>query len=434
MRIGIKIVLFIILFFNGIHLVFPEKNLYPRRIRPIDKKSINQELENHLSDFQYSDYIDGAANRFLRRWELKGLSMSVVKDGKLVFAKGYGLADAETNLPVTPAHLFRMASVSKLITAIAIMKLVDENKLSLDSYVFGEAGIFNEPEYLSYKDKRIGKIKIRHLLSHSGGWSQRYGDPAFHPLDIARKVGDENPATPDTYLKFVVSRRLHFTPGTRKSYSNMGYVILGKVIEKVSEMPYEEYVNFKILYPLGIYDMHLGKSLLDDRRENEVKYYEQKGSPMVLSSYGSGEYVAKSYGGNNIELLGAAGGWIGSSVELSKLLVAVDGFESVKDVLPGDLIKEMVDPREGWGPYGWMATTNNGYWWRTGSMAGTSAMSKRMPDGTIWVVLINTSSWKGSKFPKEINYLMQKINSRIKQWPERNLFEYANHHEILALN
>jgi len=84
----------------------------------------------------------------------------------------------------------------------------------------------------------------------------------------------------------------------------------------------------------------------------------------------------------------------------------------------------MTDRSNGFAPVGWKATTSNGYWWRTGSFAGTSAMVKRMPDGTLWAVLLNTSTWKSSMFTTDINRLMSGIIWNTGKWPEKNLFDY----------
>ncbi len=88
--------------------------------------------------------FDSVMESFIRRWQVSGASVALVKHGKLVYAKGYGLADKENNEPVQPTHLFRIASISKLVTAVGIMKLVESNQLSLNDTVFGENGILND--------------------------------------------------------------------------------------------------------------------------------------------------------------------------------------------------------------------------------------------------------------------------------------------------
>jgi CubicO group peptidase (beta-lactamase class C family) len=352
------------------------------------------------------------------------MTMSIVKDGKLVYAHGFGFADIETKLPVSPGHLFRVASVSKLITAVAIMKLVEKRALALDSRVFGPKAILKDPTFNTVKDKRLYNITVRHLLAHSGGWSLHYGDPAFNSLVVLERTGETGAASMDSYCRFIATRNLHFEPGTRSSYSNMGYMFLGKVIEAVTGRSYEEFVRTEVLKPIGITDMHIGRSYLSERRLNEVKYYEAEESQMIPAFDGSGRLVPKPYGGNPIELLGPAGGWIASSVELAKLMVLVDGLRNVPDMISHHLINQMAVNKDFRGPLGWKVVKDNGDWIRTGSMAGTSAIMKRQDNGFCWVVVINSSSWKGPRLPAYINYMMGKIEKNIRNWPKNDLFKY----------
>ena len=394
------------------------------RYQDIDDDGLNFKITNNLSEFKESKVIEKQANELLRQWSLAGMTMSIVKNGKLVYAQGFGYADVETKQPVTPGQLFRIASVSKLITAIAIMKLVEHKSISLDSKVFGPNGILKDSVFDTVKDKRLYDITVRHLMAHAGGWSLRYGDMAFNSLLVIELSGETGAATMDSYCRFVASRKLHFAPGTRSSYSNMGYMFLTKVIEAVSGQNYEKYVRNEVLKPIGITDMHIGRSYLSDRRFNEVKYYESDDNKLVSCFDGSGRMVPKAYGGNPIELLGPAGGWIASSVELAKLMVMVDGFKNVPDMLPNNLISQMVEDKFFRGPLGWKTVKDNGDWIRTGSMAGTSAIMKRQSNGFSWVVVINSSSWKGPKLPYYVNYMMGKIEHSVKNWPKHDLFKY----------
>jgi len=384
-------------------------------------KPLNQRIKNYKSEFKYTAFIDEQVSRFMDRSSLKGVSIAIVENEKLVFNRSYGYANAEDSIQTTPEHLFRIASVSKLITAIAVMKLVDEGKLSLDDQVFGEKGFFNNKELLEIRDPKLLDITILNLLDHTAGWTQRYGDPMFNPLDIAKIVGDQPPANINTFLKFAVSRRLYSKPGTMYSYSNMGYAFLGAIIEIVTGMSYENYVQFHILYPNGIFDMHIAHNNYEDRYSNEVKYYEQYGSSSVLACNGDSLFLPKTYGGNDIKLLGAAGGWIASASELAKLITLIDGFDDVPDILSTESIELMTGEHKN--ALGWR-DSYDGTWIRTGSFAGTSAMIVRRPDGLEWVFLTNTSNWQGSKFSYEINQLMNKITNRVDSWPTMDLFFY----------
>jgi CubicO group peptidase (beta-lactamase class C family) len=396
----------------------------PDHYQEIDTKGLNFRITNDISEFSGGKFIEKEANDFLRQWNLAGMTMSIVKDGKLVYAHGFGYSDVEAKQPVTPGQLFRIASVSKLITAVAIMKLVEHKSISLDSKVFGPKAIIKDPIFNSVKDPRLYNITVRHLLAHAGGWSLHYGDMAFNSLLVLELNGETGEATMDSYCRFIASRKLHFDPGTRSSYSNMGYMFLRKVIESVSGQNYEEYVRNEVLKPAGITDMHIGRSYLSERRFNEVKYYESDDNQLVSCFDGTGRMVPKAYGGNPIELLGPAGGWISSSVELAKLMAMVDGFKNIPDMLPNNLISQMIENKFFRGPLGWKVVKDNGDWIRTGSMAGTSALVKRQSNGFSWVVILNSSSWKGPRLPAYINYMMGKIEKTIKNWPKQDLFKY----------
>jgi len=407
---------------STIHLDPSERHIH---MVELDTKGLNFRITNDLSEFTGSKFIEKEASVFLKQWNLAGLTMSIVKDGKLVYAHGFGYADVQAKQQVTPGNLFRIASVSKLITAVAIMKLVEKKAISLDSKVFGPKAILKDPIFNTVADKRLYNITVRHLLAHAGGWSLSYGDPAFNSLVVLEKTGDTGAATMDSYCRFVASRRLHFEPGTRSSYSNMGYMFLGKVIAAVTGKSYEEFVRDDVLKPVGITDMHIGRSYLSDRRFNEVKYYEAEASPMIPSFDGSGTMVPKPYGGNPIELLSSAGGWIASSMELVKLMAMIDGFRSFPDMIPQNLINQMVVNKDFKGPLGWKIVKDNGDWIRTGSMAGTSAIMKRQSNGFSWVVIINSSSWKGPRLPAYVNYMMGKIEKSVKNWPKQDLFKFV---------
>ncbi len=389
----------------------------------LEVQGLNNRITNEASEFESSLYIQKQIERFMTQWDLKGVSVAIVKNEKLIYSHGFGKADDDYN-EVQAGSLFRLASVSKLLTAVAIMKLVEEKKLSLDATVFGPSGIIKDTLFNQVKDKKIYKITVRHLLAHSGGWTQRYGDPAFNSLYIAEKVGDPAPATIRSFYKYISTRRLSFVPGSQVSYSNMGYIFLGEVISTVSGKPCESYIQDEILIPNGIIDMHIGNSYRENRFPNEVQYYEQDGSKQIPEYNGSGRLVDKSNGGNPIELLSAAGGWISSAVELARFITLIDGHPGVKDILSKKSIREMTDNTYAKGPLGWKATLDNGDWYRTGSMAGTSAMIKKQHDGYTWIFISNSSSWKGSKLPTDINRLMTKLLSRVKKWPERDLFDY----------
>ncbi len=384
----------------------------------------NVRISNSMSaGNEYSSFEKTIAS-FLHRWEIAGASVAVARNGKLIYSKGFGFADKEHDIKVEPYNKFRIASISKLITAVAIMKLQEEGRLSVNDRVFGPDGILNDPFFSNPKDKRVYGITVAHLLSHEGGWTTRWGDQMFMPLVVSDAMGIKPPVDTKNIIRFALNKNLHFTPGTGKSYSNLGYAILGLVIEKVSGMPYGDFCRNEILAPLGIYDMTLAKNLITGKAPYEVTYYEPGDAERKQSIY-TYETVPASYGGNDIEALGAAGDWLATAPDLMKLLLAVDGFDSKADILSGESIRFMTDTNNGYAPVGWKTTISDGTWWRTGTFPGTACMMKRQADGLAWVVLLNSSAWNGPEISTDINYMMARALYSVKNWPDRDLFSYS---------
>jgi CubicO group peptidase (beta-lactamase class C family) len=385
----------------------------------------NVRLTNNSSSGKEFAGIEKTINSFLRKWSIAGASVAISKDGKLIFARGFGFADTASKTKTQPFNQFRIASISKLVTAVAIMKLQEEGKLSLNDRVFGTDGILNDPYFREPKDKRVYGITVAHLLSHEAGWTQRYGDQMFMPIRIAEQLGVRPPASTKAIVRFALDKRLHYTPGSGRAYSNLGYSILGLIVEKVSGMSYEDYCRQAIFEPLGIYDMKIAGNLSSERNPYEVTYYEPSDVVLKPSIYGTGEKVSPTYGGNDIKSLGGAGAWLATAPDLMRLLLAVDGFRTRPDILGDQSIRFMTDNDNGFAPVGWKTTIFNGTWWRTGSFPGSAGMMKRQSDGISWVVLFNSSAWNGPEIYSYINNMMYRVLAQVKPWPEYDLFNYS---------
>lgn len=426
-KIFIFITLFGFFFFGEIALTFSDKG-YPSLLKD-EEVPFSLLLDNTYSDFEGTENIDMQVEAFIKRWKIEGASLAITKDERLVYAKGFGTANSETGEEVKPGHLFRIASVSKLITAVAIMKLFEEGYLGLDDPVFGQKGILNDSVFMFYQDPRVEQITVRHLLNHTAGWSRYAGDPLFNPLYIARKMGVPAPASLDHILQYTLNRKLNYNPGSRYSYSNLGYAILGKIIERESGMPYQDYVVMNLLKPLGIHDMHIGKSYYHEKYPNEVRYHSSAGELTIRAMDGSGETVPIYYGGNDMELLGPAGGWVASAPELAKFMTAIDGFEDQPDILSPETISNMTNPGfAGKGLFGWRGSDKYGTWWRTGYLSGSSALIVRQNDGINWVIMTNTSTYKESRIHRYVSGLMFGSVGAVEEWPHLDLFTMEENH------
>jgi CubicO group peptidase (beta-lactamase class C family) len=244
----------------------------------------------------------------------------------------------------------------------------------------------------------------------------------FMPILVSEKMNIKPPVNTKAILRFALDKRLQYTPGQGRAYSNLGYSILGLVVEKVSGMAYEKYCQQEILEPLGIYDMSIAGNLQSERAPNEVTYYENAGVVLKPSIYGTGELVTPRYGGNDIRSLGGAGAWIATAPDLMRLLLSVDGFGTKPDILSDQSIQFMTDVSNGFAPVGWKATVMDGNWYRTGSFPGSAGMMKRQPDGTAWVVLFNSSAWNGPEIYSYISNMMTRVVTRINPLPAYDLF------------
>lgn len=385
-------------------------------------EGINHLLDNSQSELEEMQAFDHVVERFMERWEITGASIAIMKNGRLLYSKGYGWADKEKSVRTDVKHIFRIASLSKLITATGIMKLQEDGLLSLGDPVFGEQGILCDSIFSDIRDKRVRKITVEHLLRHQGGYSIRAGDPLFCSLGVARQLGIPAPVGLDDMVRYASQTRLRYEPGGSNVYSNLGYVVLTKVIEKVSGMPYEKFIQDSILAPVGCRDMHIGYSLYEKKFPNEVHYYEPSDTEPAELYDGSGQLVPKCYGGCDMQVLSGAGGWVASPTELMKFITAIDPDDSKPDILTPRSIAYMTEKDKSKYPIGWMKTTANDDWSRTGSLSGSSALLKRQHDGYSWVLITNTSSWSGSHFTRKISAMMKQAMGKVKTWPDRDLF------------
>ena len=356
---------------------------------------LNHLIENSMSNLEETEKFDAAIRRFMRYWDIKGASFALMKNDSLIYAKGYGWAEEEKEIPMEPGHIMRMASVSKLITAVGVMVLQDKGMLSIKDTVFGPSGILQGTQLDSLiKDKNCHKITVEHLLRHQAGF---YRDPLFSSRDIMHLMQLDHAPEADDYFRFVLPKRLRFQPGEWQRYSNFGYLLLSRIIEEVSGKSYEDFIKEDVLRPAGVYDMHIAGIYYDDKRENEVRYYTHEGDGKFIEEYNnSGRIVERCYGGNNIPMLSGAGAWCGSPAELARLVASIDGRNEVPDIISKEAVEQMT------GYYdkdtfslGWNDTHPAKGWSRTGTLSGTTALVKYFPDGECWILITNSSTWKG---------------------------------------
>jgi N-acyl-D-amino-acid deacylase len=420
---------------------------FPRTTPPLDQAAVVQApvleravLATGVEDERLRSF-DQLMLTIIREEEVPGAALAVVRDGKLVYARGFGMRDVENHLPVMPTSLFRIASLSKPITAVAVMQLVEREAISLDDRVFEilavEAHRENEEGQL---DDRLEQITIRQLLHHTAGWDRDASfDPMFQSVRIADSLGLPPPARTEPIIRFMKGHPLDFEPGERYAYSNFGYCLVGRIIEAKTDLSYEQYVRQHIFSPLGLAHPRLGQT----RTTNsfEVKYYdssESEGESVFAEDLGKA--VPHPYGAWCLEAMDAHGGWIASAVDLVRFSSAVHAGDS-GGVLSDASIAQLFQrpqgaagqngdgtPRDTYYGLGWqvrpVGESGDINCWHTGSLPGTWTLLVHRHDGLHWALLLNTRKDRKRKdnLMTRLDRQLHEAADAVAQWPDEDQF------------
>ena len=180
-----------------------------------------------------TDKVDEFVKAEMQKRRIPGLSIAVVKNGEVVKAKGYGLANVELNVPAAPETIYQSGSLGKQFTATLVMMLVEDGKMNLDDHV---------SKYFPDAPDTWKAITIRHLLTHTSGISNKLYD----------QINMRQDYTEDELLKKIAAVPLDFQPGEKWNYSNPGYVTLGILVHKVTGKFYGDLLKERIFTPLGM--------------------------------------------------------------------------------------------------------------------------------------------------------------------------------------
>lgn len=367
---------------------------------------------------------------------IPGAAVAVSRAGKLALAAGFGFADRAAKAPVKPDALFRIASISKPITAVGVMMLAERGKLKLDDPV---------RKYLSLKpalaegakfDERWDKITIRHCLQHTGGWDRGAKgsfDPIAWPWRVKRALALNGPPNADDVVRYILGRPLDFAPGERHAYSNVGYLVLGRVIETVTQQSYEAFTKKEVLAPAGVTRAVLARGVPEARPAAEVRYYDSnpRRTGPCLYPPRVDQLVPLPDGAENVEAFEAHGGWVASAVDLVRFACAFD-YGTKSPLLSAASISEMWAPppnagKEVWYACGWSVRpagrTGRANTWHTGLIPGTSALLVRRHDGLNWAVLFNTDATADGKYAAgAIDGPMHGAADAVREWPSEDQF------------
>ena len=316
--------------------------------------------------------VDSKVTAFMNLYNIPGASLAISKNGKLVYVKGYGKANVASGENVTPNSRFRLASVSKTFTGVAIMKLIQDGQFTLESNVFGTGGILGNDYGTLPLNTNVLNMKVKHLLQHtSGSWGSATGGDVI----------DQNPSyTYKQLFDWVLDTRPNpSAPGTTYDYTNVGYSLLGRIIEKASGKTYINYIKEDVLAPIGVTLVDMAGKTEADRKANEVNYY------------GQGNDSAFTYT-IAFPRRDADGGLISSASDLLKLVTAVDGFTTRPDILNAASITSFTTPSSANPSYAngigiWNAEN---VWYNYGSLPGTRTGFMRHSNGMCVALLLNS--------------------------------------------
>jgi D-alanyl-D-alanine carboxypeptidase len=313
------------------------------------------------------EQVDAAIKTAMERQRIPGLSLAVVKDGKMVLAKGYGLANVELNVPTTPETVYEIGSVTKQFTATAVMMLAEEGKVGLDDKI---------TKYLSGLPEVWKQITVRNLLTHTSGLRNVQFVPDFARLR-------RTPGSQEKLVGLLAPLPLQFDPGSKWQYSNTGYQLLGWIIEKTSGMSYDKFLQERIFTPLDMRATQvndLGKII-----KNRAAGYTLRAGTLQ-----NGGYVDMSWPFS-------AGAIVSTVVDLAKWNLALDE----RKLLKAPSYQEMWTPvtlkdgqTHGYG-FGWSLEKTNGRptVGHGGSIDGFRSFVVRYPEERLGIiVLANTDS------------------------------------------
>ncbi len=338
---------------------------------------------------------------FRRKYQIPASSIAMSKNGQIVYEHAGGMADKQQAVQAGEPSLFRIASVTKPITSVAIFMLVEQGKLNLNDKVFGPSGVLGTKYGRGPYKQYVTDVTVDSLLTHtSGGWPNDSTDPMFsHDSWDHQKLIEWT----------IANLPLTYPPGQHWAYSNFGYCVLGRVIEAVTKQPYVTWVQANVLAPCGITEMQIAANKENQRAPNEVVYYGQ---------FGENPYNM------NVTRMDSHGGWIATSTDLVKFLNHVAGAPGIPALLKPATIKVMTTPAAAYDSNaqakyarGWMVRNNGaGNWWHNGSLPGSTTIMVRTSTGMCWAGLTNTRSQPADEINASLDQMMWNIARCVPEW------------------
>ena len=314
-------------------------------------------------------HIDAAAEAWRSETNAPGLSIAVVRDNQSIWAKGYGLADLQNKVPARSDTIYRLASLTKCLTGVAVMQLVEEGKLDLDAPI---------RQYVPAYPPKKWTVTPRHLLTHMAGvrhnkWSELTSTRHFASINEAIDVFKDYP--------------LQFEPGTKYSYSTPGYVLLGAAIESASGMPYLQYLDERIFKPAGM--THTAADDAGVNIANRAVGYRKGVFGFHWLSWVRGVHIAPPHD-TSIKL--SAGGLVSTVEDMARFAIALNTGKLLRPETRAQMWTKPKtrDGKEFDYAFGFLVGEKNGKQraYNDGSQAGTRTFLFMQPDDNFAVIMM----------------------------------------------
>jgi CubicO group peptidase (beta-lactamase class C family) len=362
--------------------------------------------------------------------------LAVTWQGRLVLARGYSWNPGPADILVQPDSLFRIASVTKPITATLVNRLIQDGQLDLDDTLGELVDIELLPN--EQADPRLTGVTVRNLLEHRAGlgtYNTLGYDPLFVDQHMAFSNGVPMPVAQAHIARVMNGVQLFSDPGTSFDYSNYGYMLLRAIIESAAGMDYQAYAE-SVLNPIGIWQIGQGAAAINDRPSNEVAY-DSGGFTGTSVIDDSGQIVPFEYGGFNMTNLEGVGGFRASAVELARWLSNLDDPDADGAILNETSLSRMFGLYENYPlPY----TPNTGYYaqgwavsmdaqgmrqtWHDGSLPSTTSYVLRLKQGVNFVVSFNRrdETGQGPNWSSLVDAELWAGYFDVSEWPSHDLF------------
>lgn len=352
--------------------------------------------------------FDNAMRSVMAQHNIGAGVAGIMRDGKLVYRRAFGWDDAARTVPIEEDVIMRLASVTKPLTAATIRNLISDGHIDLNQRVFSldepGSGILDHQPFGSSFDPRLKDITVNHLLQHRGGWDRdAVGDWTYYERTIASDMGLPNPPGRDATLSWILGNNqgLQFDPGSGSAYSNIGYMVLGMIVEEVTGQPHLEVMHEEVFRPMAIRDdmvLH-GRTFAADQDPREPHYDSSTTAFNVFRNPGDGQplLVNRPYGGWDHEARIGQGAIVADPIAILQYMQEY--------VIAGNNIG---------------AARGSGSASHSGSFAGTNTIAVQRSDGTDYVIFFNKSDTVGDASALFANI----INSGTINWPTIDIREY----------